>query len=164
MAAFDQTTRRTVYKLAFGRYGGLIVRARKPSVRGWKLLSQAIDVLGEDWTSVRQPLSARIDAWECLALAFADALIGWDLLDDGVAVPATDDGVLAQDHAFLIDVAKVWYQRVVLLLDKSTAIPDEDDEEPDPETVLASLPTVVRDAPPLPDSDDDSVEAISGSG
>jgi hypothetical protein len=151
MPGFDQSTRRRVYELSFERYGGLIVRTRKPSFRGLEMLADAVDVLGEQLISTARPLDERVWATGRLVRAFADSLMGWGLFDEGRAVPATLDAVLSQDDAFLIDVARMWYRRVVMLIDTEqpqalAVAPEqgEDDELPTLEEELAALKTFRR--------------------
>lgn len=155
MASFDQSARRRVYEMNFERYGGLIVRARKPSFRGLELLADAVGVLGEQLTSNARPLGERIWAVGQLVRAFADSLVSWDLFDEGRAVPATLDGALSQDDAFLIDVARMWYRRVVMLIDTEqpselTPESEQEDELPTFEEELAQLKTFRREPAEVP--------------
>lgn len=145
MARFDQASRRTVFELRFARYGGLVVRVRKPSARGWELLADALDVLGTGLTSTRHPALARIRAGGWLIQAFADSLVGWDLDDNGLEVAVTLDQVMDQDRDFLIDLAMNWYHKVVLLVERPAVAPaPAEQEEPTFEDELASLPVTTR--------------------
>jgi hypothetical protein len=111
--AFDQDSRRRTYELNFRPYPGLIVRCRKPSFGALDKLTNAVLVLGDDLSGEHLPGSARIKAWRKLFRAFADSLVSWGLSDNGYAVPATREGVLSQDHEFLLEVVRTWYAVVV---------------------------------------------------
>lgn len=153
MAAFDQASRRQVYTLSFELYGGMVVLARKPSFRGLELLAHATSVLGERLDSMTRPIGDRIDAWGSLFRAFAEALVWWDLRDNGISVPATLDGVLSQDHEFLLEISRMWYRRVALhiaLPAESTREDDQPDTDEEEDDVLASLPTITLPDPELP--------------
>lgn len=117
--SFDQDRRRTVYPLRFREYGGLLVRLRKPGWSAMLKLTDAVLVLGDDLEGPGLPASGKVAAWTQLFEAFADSLIGWDLLDRGRAVPATVDGVLAQDFHFLLALARTWYIVVVQAEDRA---------------------------------------------
>jgi hypothetical protein len=110
----DQSTRRTAYRLRFEDLDGLVVRVRKPSFRGLKKLARVVGVLGDDLRGQRVDGQARLDAWELLFAAFADALIDWDLTDGGKPVPATRKGVYGQDVELLLTITTAWYRQVVL--------------------------------------------------
>jgi hypothetical protein len=137
--SFDQDRRRTVYPLRFREYGGLLVRLRKPGWSAMLKLTDAVLVLGDDLEGPGLPASGKITAWTQLFEAFADSLIGWDLLDRGHAVPATVDGVLAQDFHFLLALARTWYVVVIapdrddaddVELDTSRFVSDANDSRP----------------------------------
>lgn len=125
--SFDQDRRRTVYPLRFREYGGLLVRLRKPGWSAMMKLTDAVLVLGDDLEGPGLPASGKVTAWTQLFEAFADSLIGWDLLDRGRAVPATVDGVLAQDFHFLLALARTWYVVVVQAEDRAVE-PERQDE------------------------------------
>ncbi len=142
MVAFDQAARRVVYVMRFADYGGLVVCARSPSFRALEQLDFAVSVLGETLEGNTGPITERIAAWGALFRAFAGSLVRWDLRDNDVAVPATLDGVLDQDHAFLLDIARAWYRRTVL---SAPEPPAESAPEPDDtEDVLTGLPVFDR--------------------
>ncbi|HEV2778814.1 MAG TPA: hypothetical protein VGX25_05380 [Actinophytocola sp.] len=122
--AYDRHADLTVYSLTFDEYPGLTVRVRKPGVAGV--------VACADWISVQSDRSAgRVARWLAqlrLFVAFADALAGWDLLNSGRPVPATREGVLAQDEAFLRVLAGAWYANVVLAAPSRPAAEQEPTE------------------------------------
>lgn len=126
--SFDQDRRRTVYPLRFREYGGLLVRLRKPGWSAMLKLTDAVLVLGDDLEGPGLPASGKVAAWTQLFEAFADSLVGWDLLDRGRAVPATVDGVLGQDFHFLLALARTWYVVVVQAEDRAA---EPEHEEPD---------------------------------
>jgi hypothetical protein len=126
--SFDQDRRRTVYPLRFREYGGLLVRLRKPGWSAMLKLTEAVLVLGDDLEGPGLPASGKVAAWTQLFEAFADSLVGWDLLDRGRAVPATLDGVLGQDFHFLLALARTWYVVVVQAEDRT--VEPEQEEEP----------------------------------
>lgn len=128
--SFDQDRRRRVYPLRFREFGGLTVRLRKPGWSATTKLTSAVLVLGDDLDGPGIPASGKVAAWTQLFEAFADSLVSWDLVDRGHAVPATREGVLAQDFTFLLALARTWYLVVVPAED----VDDEpDDAVPDPE-------------------------------
>lgn len=102
-----------MYELNFKPYPGLIVRCRKPSFGALDLLTEAVLDLGDDLSGELLPGRKRIKAWRTLFHAFADSLVSWTLFDRDRAVPATRDGVLAQDLEFLLAIVRTWYTVVV---------------------------------------------------
>lgn len=120
----DQSTRRQAYKLRFEGFGGLVVRVRKPSFRGLRMLARVIRDLGGDLRGEHLDAQSRLDAWELLFDSFADALIDWDLTDRGKPVPATRKGVRGQDLDLLLEVTGVWYRQVVLAPATTAAVPE----------------------------------------
>jgi len=143
---YDQSRRRTTYDLVFAKYPGLTASVRKPSYRGLVLLSRAEEVLGVDFSGARLSSTARIEAIAPVIDAFAEALVRWDLVDDGVAVPATRAGIEAQDYEFVVDMVLTWYRRVVLRVEREEAETPKPDtsrfvsEANDLEDELAALP------------------------
>lgn len=127
--SFDQDRRRKVYQLAFRPYRGLRISVRKPGFGALVALTRAVLVLGDDFDGDGLSGTDKLDAWEDLFGAFADSLISWDLTDRGRAVPATREGVFAQDHEFLLALARTWHAVVVL----AEPTPDEP-ERPGPES------------------------------
>lgn len=156
-----------MYDLTFAEFGDLTVSVRRPSERGWELLADAIEVLGEGLDSAAAPVVERVRAGGWLVRAFADALIGWDLRDRGRAVPATLAGVLAQDRPFLLVVARTWYTAVVLRPEENStagmqtrALVDDERDDADAEQRLMGLPVMVAPEPILETDDRDDVVLV----
>jgi hypothetical protein len=156
---FDQQTRRKVYALPFRPYPGLTVWCRKPGFTALEDLTDAVLALGDDLAGERLPSPERVRWWGVLHRAFAASLVGWDLLDGGHAVPATEDGVLAQDPGFLLAVSRAWYYAVVLRDEQTDEIARADPEPPDIpdvdeidelESRLADIPVTVHEPEPVP--------------
>lgn len=120
----DQTTRRRVYTLRFENHGDLTVRTRKPGFRSVQLCARAVRALGEGFEGAGLPAHKRIRAWAWLFEAFSDSLIDWDLTDFGKKVPPTRDGVFAQDHDLLLDLARAWYLNVAVRREKPDPVPE----------------------------------------
>jgi hypothetical protein len=144
---FDQNQRRRVFDLRFREFPGLTVSMRKPGFAALEQLSDAVLVLGDDLDGSGKPISGTtlINAWYDLFSAFADSLVGWDLIDDGRAVPATRDGVFAQDLEFLSTLTRVWYRVVV-------PAPNQDPPEVE-ESNAASTDPPMPDEPELTEDD-----------
>lgn len=149
---YDSGQRRKTFDLAFREYGGLMVRTRRPSYRGLLLLGEAETVLGPGLASTAVTGVARVRALYPAVEAFADSLLEWTLLDDGMPVPATLAGVESQDYALVVDLVLTWYRRVALRpmrldevpeVDPSTNEPpaDVEDDSDDLEAELAALRT-----------------------
>lgn len=159
--SFDQDQRRKVYQLAFRPYRGLRISVRKPNFGALVALTRAVLVLGDDFDGDGLSGTDKLDAWEDLFGAFADSLVGWDLTDRGRAVPATREGVFAQDHAFLLALTRTWYTVVVLAeeLPDEDAAPEQREQAPDEpaeaeldEEYLAQLGAMAAVLPePVPD-------------
>lgn len=128
--SFDQDQRRKTYRLNFRPYRGLVVSVRKPGFGALAALTRAVLVLGDDFDGPDLSATDRMAAWSDLFGAFADSLLSWNLTDRGRAVPATRDGVLAQDLEFLLAVSRTWYAAVVLAPPGHGEEPDAVDEPP----------------------------------
>jgi hypothetical protein len=147
---FDQSSRRRVYALDFKPYPGLVVRCRKPSFRALTDLAEVVLVLGDDLSGEDLSGDIRLSAWTRLFSAFADSLVSWTLIDDGRAVPATVDGVLAQDTMFLLDLARTWYTVVVPDQTDHTQPAEHGDDAEDVDDIedeLSRLPVTLLPAP-----------------
>lgn len=137
----DQDRRRRAYPLRFREFGGLVIQVRKPGWSAFEKLTRAVLVLGDDLDGPNRSTIERMPAWRLLFEAFAESLISWDLTDRGRPVPATKTGVLAQDFALLIALARTWY--VVVVQHDETAeaeraaddIRKEDRPQADPQAV-----------------------------
>lgn len=144
---FDQSTRRLVYDLAFHAYPGLLVRVRKPGYGALRHLAGAEAVLGVGMTGAAVTGAARIEALGPVVDAFASSLVSWTLADNGVPVPATHAGVVAQDYDFLIELALTWYRRVVLRIERpdQPAADLDTPSAPDPvaEDALTEIPFTI---------------------
>lgn len=147
--AFDQSARVAVFDLEMHRYPGLTIRVRKPSFRAMRTLLRAEQRLGVGLQGELLAGAERVEVWADVVEAFAESLVSWTLLDFGVPVPATRDGVLGQDYEFLIVLIRAWYGRVVLLAEPAPAVEniEPDDEEDDTEDLLAELPVTTLPAP-----------------
>jgi hypothetical protein len=149
--SFDQDRRRRTYELPFRPYPGLTVWVRKPSFAALESLTDAVAHLGEDLSGDRLATPEKLRWWGVLFRAFAASLVGWDLIDRGVAVPATVDGVLAQDHPFLMALSHAWYYAVVLRSEDEPAQPDTPPAPEPPDDVdeieaqLADIPVTVTE-------------------
>lgn len=131
--SFDQDQRRKTYRLNFRPFRGLLVSVRKPGFAALAALTRAVLVLGDDFDGPDLSATDRMNAWSELFGAFADSLLIWNLTDRGRAVPATRDGVLAQDLEFLLAVARSWYAAVVIAAeDDEQAESVNDSRAPDP--------------------------------
>lgn len=160
---YDQDARRQVYELKFRPYPGLVVRCRKPGFEALELLTDAVLTLGDDLAGDGLAAVERIGAWSKLYQAFAGSLVSWNLTDRGHPVPATEQGVFAQDQAFLLELARSWYV-IVVLRDETPAprpassddepttsnIPGRADKEQELEHILADIPVRVNDPAPQP--------------
>jgi len=114
---FDQSSRYQVYELGFRQHPGLVVRVRKPSFAGLLALARAERSLGVDLDGATVAGADRMEALAPVVDAFAAALVGWTLVDSGVPVPATREGVYAQDYAFVLRMVLTWHRRVVLRME-----------------------------------------------
>jgi len=101
---------RKIYKLRFAdpELGGLIVRMRPAPVRAilnaTKLAGFASDPGSID--------TEGLDALASMFRDFADALVDWNLLDNGgEPVPATFDGVCGEDAEFIFRLFAVWTEK-----------------------------------------------------
>lgn len=156
----DQAARRRVYKLRFEELDDLRVRVRKPSLKGMRLLTRAVRTLGDDLRGEHLDSLSRLDAWTDLFDALADALIDWDLKDQGIPVPATQAGVEEQDIEFLMRIASAWYHRVVMRVDQPEPAATPEPAAPAAsapsaeELALASIPVVVGNGALEPESDE----------
>jgi hypothetical protein len=112
--SFDQDQRRKTYRLNLRPFRGLVVSVRKPGFDALEALTRAVLVLGDDFDGLDLSPTYRMSAWSELFSAFADSLLAWNLTDCGRAVPATRDGVRAQDLEFLLALCRTWHAAVVL--------------------------------------------------
>jgi len=153
--SFDQDRRRRIYELPFRPYPGLTVWVRKPSFAALESLTDAVAHLGEDLSGDRLATPEKLRWWGVLFRSFAASLVGWNLIDRGAAVPATVDGVLAQDHEFLMAVSHAWYYAVVLRTETppqpdAPAPEPPDDDVDDLEAQLADIPVTVAEPDLVP--------------
>lgn len=112
--SYDQDQRRKIYALDFTPYPGLTVTMRKPGFAALDTLTRAVLVLGTDFEGRGLSATDQMAGWRDLFDALADGLVGWNLTDGGRAVPATREGVLAQDLPFLLALARTWHTMVVM--------------------------------------------------
>lgn len=164
---FDQDARRPSYDLAFKAYPGLIVRIRKPGYGALRALARAEAVLGVGLSGSAVTGRARIEAFAPVVDAFAESLVAWTLADQGVQVPATRAGVVAQDYDFLVDLALTWYRRVVLRVERPApaAEPAEEPAASDPvadlEDALTEIPFTIGQPKPVPEPAEVESEAVA---
>ena len=100
---------RKVYRLRFADpdMAGLIVQARSAPIGQFLGLAGLAD-LQRDQVSAGD--MARVDE---LLTGFADCLVEWNLEDEqGAAVPATLEGVRAQETDFILRVVFAWIEAV----------------------------------------------------
>ncbi len=103
---------RKIYKLVFAddEMNGLEVRCRSVSINTMLELTALADLGNKRPGEYSSDDLQRVDA---VFVAFATALESWNLQDeDGAPVPATLDGVRAQDIDFINVVIKAWMERV----------------------------------------------------
>lgn len=95
---------RKIYKLIFADEDmeGLEVRVRTTSMGNILAMAEldgmdAAHLSPEDIIKLRESFGF-----------LADALVSWNLEEDGVAVPTTVDGLLSQDPEFIFGIIKAW--------------------------------------------------------
>lgn len=96
---------RKTYRLQFEdeELKGLVVKVRSTSV------GNLLDVLGLLTVAEEDFGAEDVKRLEKLFVAFSDALVEWNVEEEGgAAVPATYEGVRSQDNDFILDIARVW--------------------------------------------------------
>ncbi len=99
---------RRVYRLAFEdeELAGLVVKVRSTSI------GSLFDVLG--LLTADDVSAENLGQYEKLISGFAEALVEWNVEDEGGApVPATYEGVRGQDADFILDIVHVWVQALM---------------------------------------------------
>lgn len=94
---------RKIHKLVFKDMDGLVVRARSVPIGTMLRIARCLKRI-----EAEDP-----EALDELFVAFADALVSWNVVDDDdVPVPATFDGVLTLDSDFVMKVVDGWMTAV----------------------------------------------------
>lgn len=114
MAAKGFKPDRTYHRLTFDDYPGLVVVFRPLSVGGMlefvKLLDQ-VEGLDEEHFK-----PSDLGLIEKFFAAVAGALKSWNVLgEDDEPVPATYEGVMSQDVAFVRDIAEKWAKSAIVV-------------------------------------------------
>lgn len=145
--AYDRAAALPVYSLRFEEYPGLTVRARRPGFNGERALRVAWPIL----CSRRAGVVAQERALVACAQAMGGALVDWDLEWDGERVPATAAGLLMLDTVFLLELVRVWVDRVAAQSTQDNRLGGGEPEVDPAVAVLAELPVEILD--PEPDAE-----------
>lgn len=95
---------RKTYRLVFdeGEYAGLSVRVRSVPLGQFMALTRLAETAGDG--KEQEAFAGMGELFE----GFADALVDWNVEDDGAPVPADLSGVYAQDFDFVMFLVGEW--------------------------------------------------------